>query len=77
MIKMNVQAYYRKWFAPKYVWFTYSWYNNGWWDEDYGNSSCTPEIIRRMINDSLAITPNNNLVSDDRYTVTISGLVST
>lgn len=72
----KLQAFYLGWLPPRYVWFTYSWYNNGWWDENNGNSSCTPEMIRRMLNGSVAITPNNNLVSDDKDMVTISGLVS-
>jgi len=69
------EAYYRGWRPPQYVWITYSWYDKGWWREDYGNSSCTPNIMMTMLNDSLAITPNGNLVSDDRNTPTFSGLV--
>ena len=71
-----VQAYYLGWHPPEYVWFTYSWYDDGWWEVGNGNSSCTPEILRKMVSNSLAITPNNNLVSDDRHMETISGLVS-
>ena len=43
---------------------------------DYGNSSCTPDIMRTMLKGALAINPVGNLLSDDRDTVTISGLVS-
>ena len=61
---------------PKYVWFTYSWYRMEWWEKSNGNDSCTPEILRKMLNESLAITPKNSLVSDNRHTVTFSDLVS-
>ena len=64
-----------KLFAPKYVWITYAWYDRGWWSQDYDNSSCTPDILRKVLNSSLAITPTNSLVSDDKNMVTISGLV--
>ena len=62
-------------FAPKYVWITPSWYSRGWWKEDYGNSSCTPDIMRTMLNNSLAITPSGYFVLDDQSIATISGLV--
>ena len=71
-----LQGYYKKWFYPRYVWITSSWYDRDWWKQDNGNSSCTPEIMREMLNGSLAITPIGNLVSDDRQAQTISGLVS-
>ena len=58
------------------MWITYSWYDRDWWKLDYGNSSCTLDIMRRMVNGSLAVTPSGNLVSDDRQAQTISGLVS-
>ena len=69
------QAYYRRMFAPKYVWITPSWYSRGWWNEDYGNSSCTPDIIKTLLNNSLAITPNGYFVSDNVSIATKSGLV--
>ena len=71
-----IQAYHRKMFAPKYVWITPSWYSKGWWREDYGNTSCTPDFIKKMLNSSLAVTPNGYFVSDDPSTVTFSGMVS-
>jgi len=68
------EAYYRGWRPPKYVWITYGWYFKGWW-KSYGNSSCTMDIMMTMVNGSLVVTPNGDLVSDDRYTPTFSGLV--
>ena len=62
-------------FAPKYVWITPSWYSKGWWEEDYGNSSCTLNIMRKMLNNSLAVTPGGYFISDDKLTVTLSGMV--
>ena len=62
-------------FAPKYVWITPSWYSRGWWDEDYGNSSCTPDIMKTILNNSLAITPNGYFVSDNGSIATKSHLV--
>ena len=74
-INIYQQGYYRGMFAPKYVWITPSWYSKGWWKEDYGNSSCTPDIMRKMLNNSLAITPSGYFVSDELSTATFSGLV--
>ena len=63
-------------FAPKYVWIMPSWYSKGWWKEDYGNSSCTPDIMKKVLNSSLAITPSGYFVSDSLSTVSFSGMVS-
>ena len=76
IISCIIQAYHLGWFAPRYVWITHGWYNRNWWEEDYGNSSCTPEMLKRMLNASLIVNPNNNLVSDEKDVVTFSGLVS-
>lgn len=72
---MNTQAYHRRMFAPKYVWITPSWYSKGWWKEDYGNTSCTTENIKTMLNNSLAIIPSGYFVSDGVLGDPISGLV--
>ena len=61
--------------APKYVWLLPSWYSRGWWKLDYGNASCTPDILRKMLNSTLAYTPDGYFVSEDKDTVTFSGLV--
>ena len=42
-----------------------------------GNSTCDSGKLKEMLNQSLSIAPRNSLVSDDRQTPTISGLVST
>ena len=57
------------------MWITPSWYSKGWWNEDYGNASCTPENIKTMLNNSLAITPSGYFVSDNDSNDTILGLV--
>lgn len=75
VIAVIKQGHYRGWLPPKYVWFTYGWNSKGWWKEDIGNNSCTPEILRIMLNGSLAITPSYDLVSDDRHAITFSNLV--
>ena len=61
--------------APKYVWITPSWYSKGWWKKDYGNSSCNETIMRMMLDKSLAVTPGGYFISEDKYTVTFSGMV--
>ena len=63
------------WLTPKYVWITYSFLN--WRDANSNNNTrCTPEMLKKMLNGMLAIAPENTFVSDDRHTVTTSGLVS-
>ena len=75
LTSMHVQAYHRRMFGPKYVWITPSWYSKGWWKEDYGNASCTQNFIVKMLNNSLAVTPNGYFTSDDKSTATFSGMV--
>ena len=70
------QASHRKMLSPKYVWFFPGWYDRGWWSKDSGNKSCTPDIMRRIVNSSLTYTPNGFFVLEDRDMVTFSGLVS-
>ena len=60
---------------PKYVWITPGWYGRQWWTHDFGNTSCSVEIIEEMLARSLTFNPNGNLVSDDTDVVTFSGLV--
>ena len=72
----ELQAYYLGWYAPKYVWFTLGWNDNGWWAVNYhGNSSCTAEMILKVLNGSLIYISESTLVSDVNDT-TFSGLVN-
>jgi hypothetical protein len=68
------QAYHLGWFAPKYVWLTYSFLN--WRGVNIDDTRCTPEMLRKMLNGILAITLKGTFVSDDSHTETFSGLVS-
>ena len=76
IMSSTLQASYRKLFAPKHVWFLPGWYHRDWWRIDRGNKSCTPDIMRRIVNSSLSYTPNGYFVLEDRDMVTFSGLVS-
>ena len=60
---------------PKYVWIFPGWYGRQWWARDFGNTSCSVEIVEEMLVHSLTFIPNGNLVSDDTDVVTFSGLV--
>lgn len=70
-----IQAYYRGWRPPDYVFITHGWYSNGWWEQGNGNASCTKEIMRKMVNNSIAIIPDEFLLSDDKTLATTSRLV--
>ena len=55
--------------APKYVWITPSWYQENWWMSKV-NANCTPEIMKQIVNGSLAIAPRGffPLSNDSAYT---------
>ena len=69
-----MQAYFRGMTAPRFVWLIPSWYERSWWRLNYGNSTCTPEIMRSILNNSLTYIPEGYFVSDndDKSTPTIS-----
>ena len=60
--------------APNYVWITHSWYHSDWWKENPMNRNCSHEIMREVINNSLAVVPDDFLLQK-RSEPTISGLV--
>ena len=63
--------------SPRFVWLIPSWYESSWWRLNYGNSTCTPEIMRSILNNTLTYIAEGYFVSDDaeKSTPTISGLV--
>ena len=73
---MHLQAFYKGYFAPKYIYVTPGWYNNGWWRHNYGNASCTTEMMLKMLNNSLIYIPNGHFIVEDKQWQSISGLVS-
>ena len=58
----NRHSYYRRMFAPKYV---FGSLQVGTARGDYGNSYSTSDIMKRMLNNSLAITLSGYFVSDN------------
>ena len=61
-------------FAPKYVWITPSWYQENWWKSTV-NANCTPEVMKQVVNGSLAIAPSGFFPLHNDSVYTTSGTV--
>ena len=57
--------------APKYVWITPSWYQENWWKSTV-NKNCTPEIMKQVVNGSLAISPSGFFPLENDTAITTS-----
>ena len=60
--------------APKYVWITPSWYQENWWKSTV-NANCTPEVMKQVVNGSLAIVPSGFFPLENDTAVTTSEMV--
>ena len=71
---VHMQAYYRNMFAPKYVWITPSWYQENWW-KTTTSKRCSPEVMKQVLNGSLAIIPRGFFPLDNDSAITTSRMV--
>ena len=60
--------------APKYVWITPSWYQENWWKSTV-NENCTSEIMKQVVNGSLAVVPSGFFPLHNDSAATDSGMV--
>ena len=56
---------------PRFVWMSYGWYTEGWWEDELENVDCTPEQMRMAIYRSLSFhhfpIPNEKALTDVKY----------
>ena len=60
--------------SPEYVWITQGFYDEDWWMMSQ-NSSCSPEVLKAALNNSLAIALDGYFVNENKSEKAISTLV--
>ena len=60
--------------APKYVWITPSWYQENWWKSTV-NANCTSEVMKQVVDGSLAVVPSGFFPLHNDSAATDSGIV--
>ena len=73
---IHTQAYYKKMFAPKYVWIIPVWYNDTFWHTSNNNSSCTDEIMIQVVNGTIGVIPDGYSTLQNDTVQIFSGIVS-
>ena len=72
------QAYKNNLLYPRYLFFTISWYNAGWWKDDVEQYGCTPEQMEQVLEHTLTIVflPSARYLDPSLTTDTKTDLVS-
>jgi gamma-aminobutyric acid type B receptor len=70
------EAYKNNLLYPRYLFFTISWYNAGWWRDDVEQYGCTPEQMEQVLEHTLSIVflPGARYLNATLPTDTKSGL---